>query len=415
MAQNEPMLPYRVLDLCDEQGIFCGRILADLGSDVIKVEKPGVDKSLHPDAFDNDPTDSLQSLSWLAYNANKRCITLDIERMEGKEILKKLVKKADVVLESFPPGYMAGLGVGYEDLLRINPQLVMTSISPFGQSGPYHNHKASDLTLWCLGGMSYVSGDPDRAPLQVSFPQSYLHGAAAAAAATLIALYYREMTGEGQWIDVSIQEAVVHTLMNVIQFWDVSGIVLKRSGALRTGLSTAANQRLIWHCKDGYVNFPIYATVAGAQSNAKLVRWMESEGIRDEYLSSIQWEEFDLSTASQEQFDRVEGSIGRFFKSHTMDELYQGAMDRGIMLYPVYGAKEIEKDPQLKARGFWNHVDHLELGEATFFPGSPFVFSGRRKDVYRVPLVGEHNEDVFCTDLGISGEELVTLKEAGVI
>jgi crotonobetainyl-CoA:carnitine CoA-transferase CaiB-like acyl-CoA transferase len=263
--------------------------------------------------------------------------------------------------------------------------------------------------------MAYVSGDPDRAPVQVSSPQSYLHGAAAAASATLIALYYRELTGETQWVDVSIQEAVVHTLMNVVQFWDVCGIVLKRSGAFRTGLSTAANQRLIWRCKDGYVNFPIYATAAGAQSNAKLIRWMESEGIRDEYLSSIQWEEFDLSTASQEQFDRFEGSIGRFFKSHTMEELYQGAIERGIMLYPVYGAKEIREDPQLMARGFWSNVDHPELGEVIFFPGSPFVFAGERQNIHRAPLIGEHNEDIYCAELGISEEELITLQEAGVI
>jgi len=415
MMQNKRMLPYRVLDLCDGKGIFCGRILGDLGCDVIKVEKPGGDPNLNLGLFDHDSLESEKSLLGLAYNANKRSITLAIEKTEGKEIFKRLVQKADVVLESFPPGTMAGLGLSYEELSKVNPSLVMTSITPFGQSGPYRDFKAADLTLWCLGGMAYVSGDPDRAPVQVSSPQSYLHGAAAAAAATLIALYYRELTGETQWIDVSIQEAVVHTLMNVVQFWDVSGIVLKRSGAFRTGLSTAANQRLIWRCKDGYVNFPIYATAGGAQSNAKLVRWVESEGIRDEYLSSIQWEEFDLSTASQEQFDRVEGSIGRFFKSHTMDELYQGAIERGIMLYPVYGAKEIREDPQLMARGFWSNVDFPELGEVTFFPGSPFIFSGERQDIHRAPLIGEHNEDIYRGVLGISKEEFVTLKEAGVI
>lgn len=409
------MLPYRVLDLCDGRGIFCGKILSDLGCDVIKVEKPGGDPSPNLRPFDHDSSDSQKNLARLAYNTNKRSITLNLENADGNEIFKRLVQKADVVLESFPPGHMAGLGLGYEDLSKGHPRLVMTSITPFGQNGPYRDFKASDLTLWCLAGMAYVSGDPDRAPVQVSSPQSYLHGAAAAAAATLIALYFRESTGEGQWIDVSIQEAVVHTLMNVVQFWDVSGIVLKRSGAFRTGLSTAANQRLIWGCKDGYVNFPIYATAGGAQSNAKLVRWMESEGIRDEYLSGIQWEEFDLSTASQEQFDRVEGPIGRFFKSHTMDELYQGAMERGIMLYPVYGAKEIREDPQLMARGFWSSVDHPELGEVTLFPGSPFVFSGERQNIHRAPLLGEHNDDIYGAELGISGEELVTLKKAGVI
>jgi len=409
------MLPYRVLDLCDEKGIFCGRMLADLEADVIKVAKPGGNPSRNLGPSYSDVSDQEKGLFWLAYNANKRSITLDIECTEGKEIFKRLVKKADVVLESFPPGYMSGLGLGYGDLSKVNPRLVMTSISPFGQSGPYRDFKASDLTLWCLGGMAYVSGDPDRAPLQVSSPQSYLHGGAAAASATLIALYYRELTGEAQWIDVSIQEAVVHTLMNVVQFWDLCGIVLKRSGAFRTGLSTAANQRLIWRCKDGYINFPIYATARGAQSNAKLVRWMEGEGINDEYLSSIQWEEFDLSTASQEQFDRVEGSIGRFFKSHTMEELYQGAIVRGIMLYPVYGAKEIREDPQLMARGFWNSIYHPELGEVTFFPASPFVFSGKRQNIRRAPLIGEHNKGIYGAELGISEEELATLKETGVI
>jgi len=409
------MLPYRVIDLCDKKGIFCGRMMGDLGCDVIQVEKPGGDPPLILGPFDHDSLDPQKNLFWLAYNTNKRSITLDIEKPDGKKIFKRLVQKADVVLESFSPGYMAGLGLGYEELSKVNPNLVMTSITPFGQSGPYRDFKASDLTLWCLGGMAYVSGDPDRAPVQVSSPQAYLHGGAAAAAATLIALYYREIAGEGQWIDVSIQEAVVHTLMNVVQFWDLCGIVLKRSGAFRTGLSTAANQRLIWRCQDGYVNFPIYATAGGAQSNAKLVRWMESEGIRDEYLSSIQWEVFDLSSASQDQFDRVEGSIARFFKSHTMDELYQGAIERGIMLYPVYGAKEIREDPQLMARGFWSNVDHPELGEVSFFPGSPFVFSGERQNIHRAPLIAEHNRDIYCAELGISEEEFVTLKEGGVI
>ena len=415
VVPNKLMLPYRVLDLCDGKGIFCGRILGDLGCDVIKVEKPSGDPSLNLDPFYHDSPDPQKSLFWLAYNTNKRSITLNIEKPEGKEIFKRLIQKVDVVLESFPPGAMTGLGLGYEELSKVNPSLVMTSITPFGQSGPYRHFKANDLTLWCLGGMAYVSGDPDRAPVQVSFPQACLHGAAAAAGATLIALYNRELTGEAQWIDVSIQEAVVHTLMNVIQFWDVCGMVLKRSGAFRTGLSMAANQRLIWRCKDGYVNFPIYTTAGGARSNAKLVRWMESEGIRDDYLSSIRWEEFDLSIASQEQFDRVEGSIGHFFESHTMDELFQGAIERGIMLYPVYGAKEIQEDPQLMARGFWSNVDHPELGEVTFFPGSPFVFSGERQNIRRAPLIGEHNEVIYCAELGISGKEFVTLKEAGVI
>lgn len=412
--QKNALLPfYRVLDLCDDKGGICGRILGDLGADVIKVENP-VDPSRNIGPFCHDSADPQKGLFRIANNANKRGITLNIESADGKEIFKMLVKKSYVVLESFPPGYMAGLGLSYEDLSKVKPDLVMTSITPFGQSGPYRDFKASDLTLWCLGGMAYVSGDSDRAPVQVSFPQSFLHGGAAAAVATLIALYYREMTGEGQWVDVSVQEAVIHTLMNVPQFLDICGIILKRAGAFRTGLSTSANQRLIWRCKDGYVNFPIYGGKTGARSNANLVYWMESEGMSDEYLSTIRWEEFDIAKASQEQFDRIESPIGCFFKSHTMDELYRGAIERGIMLYPVYTAKEIYNDPQLMARKFWSDVYLPECGTTVPFPGSPFVFSGERSNIRRAPLIGEHNEEIYCGELGLSKKELVILKKAGV-
>ncbi len=198
--------PYRVLDLTGAECLLCGKILADLGADVIRIEGPKGDTTRSQAPFFHDRVSPDLSLFHFHFNANKRSITLDIECTKGKEIFKRLVEKADAVLESFPPGTMTNLGLGYEDLLKVNSRLVMTAISPFGQSGPYRDFKASDLTLWCLGGMAYVSGDPDRAPVQVSSPQSYLHGAAAAATATLIALYFRELTGESQWVDVSIQE-----------------------------------------------------------------------------------------------------------------------------------------------------------------------------------------------------------------
>lgn len=406
---------FRALDLTDEKGFLCGRILGDLGVDVIKVEPPGGDPSRRIGPFYKDIPDPEKSLYWFAFNANKRGITLNLECTGGKEIFKTLVKKVDVVIESFPPGHMQSLELGYEELSKLKLGLVMTSITPFGQSGPYRNFRAGDLVSWCMGGMAYVSGDPDRAPVRVSFPQSYLHAGAAGAAGSLLALYHRELSGEGQWVDVSIQETVVHTLMNVFQFWDVNGVALKRAGIFRTGLSTAANQRLIWRCKNGYVNFPMFGGIQGARTNTNLVSWMETEGIRDEYLSSIKWEEFDMADATQEQFDRFERPISRFFRSHNMEELYQGAIKRGIMLYPVYSSKEIWEDSQLKARGFWEKVHHPELNEPLIYPGSPFVFAGERSKIYRrAPLIGEHNEEVYGT-LGIPPVDLVILKQAGVI
>jgi len=412
---NSTLCPYRVLDLTDEKGFLAGRILADLGAEVIKIERPRGDPSRNIGPFYHDIPDPEKSLYWFAFNANKRGITLNLECADGRGLFRKLAKRSDVIIESFPPGYLGNLGLGYEELSQLKGELIMASITPFGQTGPYHDFKASDLTIWCMGGMAYISGDPDRAPVRVSFPQSYLHAGAAAAAGTLVALYYRELTGEGQRVDVSIQEAVVRTLMNVRMFWDLNGIVLKRAGLFRTGLSTAANQRLIWHSRDGYVNFPILGGAQGARTNAALVRWMEEEGINDEYLSQMNWEEFDMAEATQEQFDRLERPISRFFERHTGEELYQGSIERGIMLYPVYSATEIYQDVQLKARDFWEGVYHPEVDETLTYPGSFVRFAEDRPKIYRrAPLIGEHNEEVYG-ELGLSREDLAILKQTSII
>lgn len=405
----------RVLDLADRQGFLCGRILGDLGADVIKIEPPGGDPSRKIGPFYHDIPDPEKSLLWFAYNGNKRGITLNLEKEKGKALFRKLAKNAAVVIESFPPGYLNSLGLGYRELSALNPALVMVSITPYGQSGPYSRFKASDLTLWCMGGMSYLSGDPDRAPVWVSSPQSYVHAGANAAAGAMVALYHRELTGEGQWVDVSIQEAVKHTILNARQFWELNGTILKRAGPFRIGLSTNANQRLIWRCKDGYVNYPLIGGMAGARSNYGMVQWMDTEGMSNDFLNGIKWEEFDMANTTQEQFDYLESIIGRFFDKHTVKELHEGAIERRVMLYPVYTTKDLREDPQLRARDFWEEVEHEEIGESIAYPGSPFLFSGeRQKRRLRAPLIGEHNEEVYG-ELGLTRDELSALAQEGVI
>ncbi|MDO8674033.1 MAG: CoA transferase, partial [Dehalococcoidia bacterium] len=265
--------PYRILDLTDEKGVACGRVLADFGADVIKVERPGGDPSRNIGPFYHNIPDPEKSLFWFAYNANKRGITLDLETTAGRDLFKKLVETADAVVESFPPGYMESLGLGYGDLARINPGIILTSISPFGQTGPHKDFKGPDLITWGMGGMMYVSGDPDRPPIRISCPQSYPHGGTIAATGTMFALFHRGATGEGQHVDVSIQEQVVRTLMVVRQFWDVGGENLERIGQYR------GSQRLIWPCKDGYVNFTIHGGAGGLRSNQGLVDWLKSDGV----------------------------------------------------------------------------------------------------------------------------------------
>ena len=413
---NLPLEGYRGLDLTDEKGLLCGRILGDLGADIIKIEPPRGAPSRRIGPFYNDIPDPEKSLDWFAFNANKRGITLNLECADGRDIFRRLVKTADIVIETFPPGYLKSLGIGYEELTRLNPGLVMTSITPFGQSGPYSHFRASDLTAWCMGGMAYVSGDPDRAPVRVSFPQSYVHAGANGATGTLLALYHRELTGEGQWIDLSIQEAVKRTVLNACQFWELNQIILTRAGPFRIGLSTTANQRLIWRCKDGHVNFSLIAGLAGVRTNTALTQWMNSEGMGDDCLNSMDWEQFDMANTTQEHFDSFERAISRFFKSHTVEELYQGAIERRIMLYPVCTTRELWEDHQLRARDFWEDVYHPELGQTLTYPGSPFLLSGERPKLRRrAPLIGEHNKDIYCGELGLSEEELVILAQAGAI
>ncbi|RLB00442.1 MAG: CoA transferase, partial [Deltaproteobacteria bacterium] len=210
---------YRILDLTDEKGQLCGRMLADLGLDVIKIENPGGDDCRNYGPFYKDIHEPEKSLFWFFYNMNKRGITLDITKSEGQVLLKRLVEKADAVIESFSPGYLGGLGLDYDSLTRVNPQIIMTSITPYGQNGPYKNRKLSDLVANAVGGYAYITGPSDRAPVRISgVDQSYCHAGSHAAVGTLIALIHRNRFGSGQQVDVSIQESVVWTLMYVQQY-----------------------------------------------------------------------------------------------------------------------------------------------------------------------------------------------------
>lgn len=408
--------PYRVLDLTDEKGFLCGKTLGDLGADVIKVEPPGGDPSRNIGPFYHDDPHPERSLSWFAYNANKRGITLNIETKDGQHIFKQLVKTADLVIESFPLGHMDKVGLSYPVLKETNPKIILVSITPFGQTGPYKDYKATDIVAIAMSALMDLCGDPDRPPVRTSFPQAYLHAGAEAALGSMMALYHRELNGEGQWVDVSIRESVLPALMNARLFWDLNQVVLKRGGSFRVGLSTEARQRLIWQCKDGYVAFVIFAGAFGAPTNRALVEWMESDGIADDFLKAMDWDTFDMAMATQEQFDRFDQPIGRFFLKHTKAELYEGARQRHIMLYPVATVEDILGDLQLKERKFWEELEHPELGTALTYPGAFAKLSQTPCCLrFRAPLIGEHNTEVYQEELGFSPQELVILKEGGII
>lgn len=417
---DSPLHGYRILDLADEKGVYCGKVLADLGADVIKIEPPCGDSSRNTGPFYRDMHDPEKSLFWWAYNTSKRGITLDIETADGRDVFRRLVKNADIVVESFPPGYMEGLGLGYEALSTINPGIIVTSITSFGQTGPYKDWKAPDLIGCALGGQAYVMGDDDRPPCRTSFPMAYLHAGNHAAAGTLAALYYREVSGEGQHVDVSMQEAVMWTLMNVIQFWDLMKFNMFRGGATR--MMGTPRCRVAFPCMDGHVAFLIGGGQLASISMPGMIRWMAEEGMLGNFEDKKDWgprdwiEKVDAWSLTQEQIDAWEGSLIDFFATKTKTELYEQALKRRIILYPVSTFEDLANNAQLKERQFFVQVDHPELGDTVTYVGAPYKMTGMKWDISRrAPLIGEHNSEVYERELGLSKEEMRLLKKSGAI
>jgi len=394
------------------------RMLGDLGADVIKIEPPGGSPSRIP-PFYKDTPDPEKSLFWFAYNMNKRGITLDINKVDGQEIFKELVKTADIVMESFLPGYMGQLGLGYDDLSKIKPELIMTSITPFGQTGPKAHYKGSDLTEWASGGYLYICGNLDRAPTWISFPQAGLYGGSEASVGAMTALWHRLNTGEGQYVDVSIQECMMSPTLNTLQMWDTNKVEFHRTGGAMYIPSTGVRQPIYFKCKDGYAlvllqggNDPFVS------SSARLVKWMDEEGMASDWLKQVNWRvDYNASIMGQETADRVGAEVENFTITKTKAELFEeGAVNRNILIAPLYNTKDIREDIQPQSRGYWVKVEHPELNESLTYCG-PFLHLTETPIEYRrrAPLIGEHNEEIYGQELGLSTEKLALLSKEGVI
>ncbi len=313
--------PFRALDLTNEKGFFCGKMLGDLGADVIKIEKPGGDPARSIGPFYHDIPDPEKSLYWFAFNTSKRGVTLNIETADGQGIFKRLVKNADFVIESFAPGYMDNLGLGYSALSEINPRIIMTSITPFGQTGgPYKDYKSSDFTLMALGGYMYITGDPDRAPVRISFPQSYIHAGAQAAGATMIAHYNRGVTGEGQYIDVSIFEVIADLSTGTPHAWWLDKRRVRRGGRfiVRPDGFTYPS---VWPCRDGFIIMTFQAYVLGGRHMGALVEWMDSEGKAPDFIK-VDWTKYNFGTMPPDELYRFLSFFSVFFLTHTKAEFY---------------------------------------------------------------------------------------------
>lgn len=409
--------PYRVLDLTDEKGFLCGKILGDLGADVIKIERPGGDPSRNIGPFYGDVPDPERSLYWWAYNTSKRGITLNIEIPEGREIFKKLVKTTDFVIESFPPGIMDKLGLGYSTMSNINPRVILTSITPFGQEGPCKEYRASDIVAMATGGLMFISGDSDRSPVRCSVEQSYPLAGAQAAEGTLIAHYHRQLTGEGQHVDVSLQESVLIAAFFVPHQWSTFKSIVERKGIYldRGSPEKKRDMRNIFPCKEGYICWHVVTGPLGRYTR-HLAEWLASEGMASDSLKETEWETIDMNEIEQGQLAMWEDEFAKFFLTKTKGELHRESVRRSMMIFPCNSVEDLLGNEQLKDRDYWVNVEHPELGRSFLYPGAPFKLSNAQwKIARRSPLIGEDNNEVYRELLGLSGQELDNLKNKGII
>jgi len=414
MTAEAILSPYRVLDLTDEKGLLCGKILADLGARVIKVERPGGDPARNIGPFYHDHPDPEKSLFWFAFNTGKKSITLNLQSAEGRELFKRLAQNTDFVLESYPPGYMKEMGLDYPSLSRINPGIIMTSISPFGQTGPFSSFKGPDIVCTAMGGEMYLTGEPDDRPIQLTVPQAYLHAGAEAAVGSLFALWHRESTGEGQLVDVSIQEAVAWEGFHNQSIWDLNQRSIRREGIRRQFGSSL--MRVLFPCQDGHVAIYIIGGSLGGKGQKAFIDWMDSEGMADDFLRNLDWDSFDAATFNEELALRMEEPFEKFYLTKTKQELFAEAVKRKFLLAPVNSTRDLMEMEHLKAREFWVEIEHPELGTTITYPGAPYKSSMPNYEIRgRAPLIGEHNQEIYEKELGITPAELARWKETGMI
>jgi crotonobetainyl-CoA:carnitine CoA-transferase CaiB-like acyl-CoA transferase len=334
-----------VLDCTDRTGWLAGRVLADLGAEVIKVEAPAA-------ARDED--------GWQAFNINKQICLIDLDKEAGQMQFDKFAIRTDIVLVCSQPGKDESKIFDYQRLAKINPNIILVRITSFGTTGPRAGWRASDLELMAAGGAMSLAGEPDSTPVRISVPQSYAWTGVQAAVGALTALNARRIIHRGQEVRVSAQASVLPALAFAPMYWDMLGTVPTRAGSYAVGRSiTGARFRAFWPCKDGYLNFIIYGGAAGRRTNRQLVDWMLESNCDLGVLSDIDWDSFTQVKATQQEIDAMEEPIAKFFLTLSKNEFLEQASKRELLGYPVFTVADISKDPQLKERNFWSeNTDH---------------------------------------------------------
>jgi benzylsuccinate CoA-transferase BbsE subunit len=358
--------------------------------------------------------DPERSILWLAQNGSKRGITLDLQRPAGRDVFLRLVARADVVLET---GALSAQALGWDAVHACNPRTILCSLTPFGQTGPRAAWRGSDLTVIALSGNLHCTGDPDRAPLRCSLPVSYYHGGIEAAAGVAFALLARERSGEGQHVDVALQEAMVMPNIGTGSMAKMTGVRGQRAGAFFR--QTRSDQREIWPCKDGWVSFALRGGPARVPGLIAMVAYMAEHDMASPRLRSMDWKAYNHNLLSQDEVDALSAEFGAFFLTKTMTELFEAACTRGLMLAPANTAREIAASVQLEARRFFVDVEHPGRGTLRL-PGAFAVATSSQPDATAIavrgpaPRLGEHTAAVLG-EIGVTADELERLRAEGVV
>lgn len=398
----------RVVEFADEVGAYCGRLLADLGATVIKVEPPdgGAARSTPPYFHDTEGPDT--SLAFWVLNTSKQSVVLDLETERGREQARALAGTADVILEDFPVGYLAGRGLGYDDLRSTSPALVYTSVTGFGQTGPHAGFAYSDIVGQAMGGIMTLAGDPEDPPNMVVGNQANMSASVHAAQGTLLAILHAEATGEGQHVDVSAQEAVSMSQETAMQTWDFQKTNRVRTGG-RGALPIALPAMGVYPTTDGHVS--LFVLSPGGADFTEFVAWMRETGMEGDldsepYASLIP--ELNMATVTQymmhpeiaeavtPQLTHINDRVRTFIGSMSSVYTYEEGQRRNLMIGIVSTPESLATNTQLRARDWYVGVGFDYLQSTVEFPGPPYRLSQTPATITRPPRLGEHTDELLA-------------------
>jgi formyl-CoA transferase len=398
-SHNLPLDDLRVIELGSLlAGPFCGQLLGDFGAEVIKVEDPGVGDPMRQWGREKPYGTSLW---WPVVARNKKSVTANLRAKEGQELIRKLVAKADVLLENFRPGTLEKWGLGPDELWNINPGLIVTRVTGFGQTGPYSERAGFGSIGEAMGGIRYITGDPDRPPARTGVSLGDSLAATFATLGTLVALHYRERTGRGQVVDSAIYEAVLALTESLIPEWQIAGYQRERTGATLPNVAPSN----VYPTQDGEMILiaanqdAVFRRLAGAMNLTEL-----ADDVR-----------YATHGARGSNMEELDGLIAKWTTTLKADDLLECLHSAGVPCGRIFRAKDMMSDPHFAAREAIVKLQHPDLGDFAMQNVFPRLSESPGEVRHVGPTLGQHNQEIYQALLGLNADEMSSLSAAGVI